>query len=51
MTNLARQFSLSIDDYYRRNPCLLVAMIDSRAQDVARRLGIETYGAPEDVSN
>jgi hypothetical protein len=26
-------------------------MIDSRAQDVARRLGIETYGAPEDVSN
>ncbi|MBK5929417.1 PD-(D/E)XK nuclease family protein [Halochromatium salexigens] len=25
-------------------------MIDSRAQDVARRLGIETYGAPEDVS-
>jgi hypothetical protein len=26
-------------------------MIDSRAQDVARRLGIETYGEPEEVSN
>ncbi|MBK5967616.1 MULTISPECIES: PD-(D/E)XK nuclease family protein [Thiorhodovibrio] len=25
-------------------------MIDSRAQDVARRLGIETYGEPEEVS-
>ncbi len=26
-------------------------MIDSRAQDVARRLGIETYGEPEEVSH
>ena len=26
-------------------------MIDSRAQDVARRLGIETYGEPEDVAD
>lgn len=25
-------------------------MIDSRAQDVAKRLGIETYGEPEEVS-
>ncbi|MBK5967612.1 hypothetical protein CCR91_02235, partial [Thiorhodovibrio winogradskyi] len=25
-------------------------MIDSRAQDVARRLGIETFGEPEEVS-
>ncbi|WPL21840.1 hypothetical protein Thiofri_01974 [Thiorhodovibrio frisius] len=25
-------------------------MIDSRAQDVARQLGIETYGEPEEVS-
>ncbi|WP_430738955.1 hypothetical protein [Thiorhodovibrio winogradskyi] len=26
-------------------------MIDSRAMDVAKRLGIETYGEPEEVSN
>ncbi|MEA3640733.1 MAG: DUF3782 domain-containing protein [Lamprobacter sp.] len=26
-------------------------MIDSRAQEVARRLGIETYGEPEDVAD
>ena len=37
MTNMARQFSLSIDDYYRRNPCLLVEVLSDSTARIDRR--------------